>query len=72
MDNYNYAVVDAANAHGDGGNSGGADDGAYLSDSDVPNNRPGSLESVYWDFRKSDSSSINKRWASLVIFGGKN
>jgi len=67
MPNDDYTVVGDANAHGDGGNSGGLDAGTYVSG--PPANQPGTTSWVQYDYRDNSSNSINKRYASMIVYG---
>ena len=67
MPNSDYTVVGDANAHGDGGNSGGLDAGTYVSG--PPANQPGTTAWVQYDYRDQGSTNINKRYASMIVYG---
>ena len=69
MPNTDYTVVGDANAHGDGGNAGGLDAGAYSTATGAPSNQPGTTSWVSYDYRDSGSTNINKRYATMVVFG---
>ena len=67
MPNSDYTVVGDANAHGDGGNSGGLDAGTYVSG--PPANQPGTTAWVQYNYRDASGTAINKRYASMIVYG---
>ena len=67
MPNDDYTVVGDANAHGDGGNSGGLDAGTYVSGPSA--NQPGTTTWVQYDYREASGGAINKRYASMIVYG---